>query len=338
MRTEDFDYDLPPDLIAQTPLPRGESRLLILHRDTGEIELNQFPALLEYMRAGDTLVLNDSRVTARRLRAVRPSGADAELLLLRPIGEVEWEALVRPGRSLKPGTELSIPVTAGSYIRAEIVESTAEGGRLLRFADQATRDQLAIEGVAPLPPYIHETLADEERYQTVYSGPGGSAAAPTAGLHFTQDLLAEAERRGIRIATVTLHVGMDTFRPVKVEDASHHVMHGEWFTVDDAAARIINETPGRVVAVGTTTVRVLESAADRCGNVRPQTGVTRLFITPGYEFKIIDALLTNFHLPKSTLLMLVSAFVGREKVMKAYQAAMSNGIRFYSFGDAMLIV
>jgi S-adenosylmethionine:tRNA ribosyltransferase-isomerase len=338
MHTSDFDYDLPPDLIAQDPCPRGESRLMALHRDSGQIDLRRFPDLLDYLRPGDTLVLNDSRVTARRLLAQRDSGQEAEILLLRPIGESAWEALVRPGKRLRPGAAVTFTLRDGREIRAEVRETTPEGGRILAFATPDERDALAHEGVIPLPPYITHALPDEERYQTVYAGPGGSAAAPTAGLHFTEAMLAEARSRGIRVAKVTLHVGVDTFRPVKVESIEEHVMHGERYTISPEAADAINTAPGRIVAVGTTAVRVLESAADEDGKVRASSDTTRLFITPGYRFKAVDALLTNFHLPKSTLLMLVSALAGRENILRAYRTAVEERFRFFSFGDAMFIV
>jgi S-adenosylmethionine:tRNA ribosyltransferase-isomerase len=338
MRTQDFDYHLPDELIAQTPLPRGESRLLVLHRDTGRIEIRKFPFLIEYLEPGDTLVLNDSRVSARRLTGRRKSGQEAEALLLRPRGETEWEALVRPGKRLRPGATLSFHLASDHEVCARVEEMTAEGGRILNFATRNDRDSLATEGVSPLPPYIHASLADEERYQTVYAGENGSAAAPTAGLHFTEDMLRAATAKGVGIAKVTLHVGVDTFRPVKTDEVETHVMHGEWFTIRDEAAGIINNTRGRIVAVGTTSVRVLESAAVDRRQVRAMSGETRLFITPGYEFKMVDRLLTNFHLPKSTLIMLVSALAGRERVLDAYRAAVEAKLRFFSFGDAMLIV
>lgn len=338
MRTDDFDYDLPHELIAQTPLPRGESRLMVLHREAGEIELRRFSDLFEYLRAGDTLVINDSRVTARRLAGRRDSGQKFEALLLRPRDERQWEALVRPGNRLRPGTAISFLLRNGRQVFGIIRETTPEGGRIIEMSSDADRDLLADEGVVPLPPYITATLSDETRYQTVYAMPGGSAAAPTAGLHFTRTLLERAADTGIGIARVTLHVGVDTFRPVKVETVEDHIMHGEWFTVTPESAAVVNETRGRVVAVGTTSVRVLESAACGQRRVRPMSGDTRLFITPGYQFKVVDTLLTNFHLPKSTLLMMVSALAGREYVLKAYRTAVAERFRFFSFGDAMLIV
>jgi S-adenosylmethionine:tRNA ribosyltransferase-isomerase len=337
MQTSDFHYDLPPELIAQDPSPRGESRLMVLDRQTGQIELRQFSDLLDYLLPDDTLVLNDSRVTARRLSARRESGHEAEILLLRPVGERAWEALVRPGKRLRPGAAVTFTLRDGCEIRAAIRESTPEGGRIIEFSTAAERDGLAHEGVIPLPPYITHSLADEERYQTVYAGPGGSAAAPTAGLHFTEEMLAEARSRGICAAKVTLHVGVDTFRPVKVDSIEDHVMHGEWYTISPESAETINAAPGRIIAVGTTSVRVLESAADENGQVRATSGEARLFITPGYRFKAVDALLTNFHLPKSTLLMLVSALAGRENILRAYRTAVDERFRFFSFGDAMFI-
>jgi len=338
MLTDEFDYDLPAELIAQTPVPRGESRLLVLHRGSGEIEIRLFPDLLDYLQAGDTLVLNDSRVTARRLMGRRESGAECEALLLRPRGEREWEALVRPGKRLRSGATIEFARRDGRTIQACVRESTPDGGRILELASMEERDALLHEGVTPLPPYIHASLEDEERYQTVYAREGGSAAAPTAGLHFTPELLARAEATGVSIAKVTLHVGVDTFRPVRVENIEDHEMHGEWFTLSPEAARTINETTGRIIAVGTTSVRVLESAAAEWRQVRPTTGETRLFITPGREFNVVDGLLTNFHLPKSTLLMLVSALAGCENIRSAYRRAIEERMRFFSFGDAMLII
>jgi S-adenosylmethionine:tRNA ribosyltransferase-isomerase len=338
MRVDQFDYQLPPELIAQTPLPRGESRLMVLHREDGRVELRQFRDILEYLRPGDTLVVNDSRVTARRHTAWRESGEPGEALLLRPVGERAWHALVRPGKRLKPGARLIFRPASGEEVSALITGTTPDGGRILEFADAEARDRLAFSGEIPLPPYITESLADEARYQTVYAGPGGSAAAPTAGLHFTEELLAEAAALGVGLARVTLHVGVDTFRPVRTEDIADHVMHGEWYALGPEAAETINATTGRVIAVGTTAVRVLESAADDAGRLTAGTGETRLFITPGYCFKRVDGLLTNFHLPQSTLLMLVSALAGRDHVMRAYETAVRERFRFFSFGDAMLIV
>ena len=355
MRTDLFDYFLPPELIAQTPLPRGESRLLVLHRANGQIEHRRFSDLLAYLNVGDTLVVNDTRVIARRLRGLRSSGHEAEVLLLRPVGERQWAALVKPGRSLRQGATLKLFETNADNTQdektqetvqeaARIVGETEEGGRLLEFADAVARDRVGLWGSSPLPPYIHTPLptSAEERYQTVYARHNGSAAAPTAGLHFTDAMLTQAQAQGINIARVTLHVGVDTFRPVKTEDTDTHQMHGEWGTISEEAAQVINETRGRIIAVGTTSVRALESAAqntsDNSARVSPYTGETRLFITPGYNFRAVDGLITNFHLPRSTLLMLISALADRENIMAAYAEAVREQYRFYSFGDAMLIV
>jgi S-adenosylmethionine:tRNA ribosyltransferase-isomerase len=348
MRTDLFDYTLPPELIAQTPLARGESRLLVLHRADGRIEHRRFPDLLEYLDAGDTLVLNDTRVIARRLVGELPTGKQAEILLLHPTGERQWTALVRPGRALRVGRSVALlgPETANERITVQVVELMPDGARVLEFDSARERDAVASWGVSPLPPYIQTALPpeQEERYQTVYSRHDGSAAAPTAGLHFTSQLLEQAQAKGVAIAHITLHVGVDTFRPVRVEDTAEHEMHGEWLSVSPEAAEIINRTPGRIVAVGTTSVRALESAANAADNssqperVVPFTDSTRLFITPGYRFHGVDALVTNFHLPRSTLLMLISALAGREYVMNAYAEAVRERYRFYSFGDAMLII
>jgi S-adenosylmethionine:tRNA ribosyltransferase-isomerase len=347
MRTDLFDYDLPPERIAQTPVPRGESRLLVLSREDGCSVHRRFPDLLDYLRPGDTLVLNDTRVSARRLQAERENGKPAEVLLLRPVGARGWEALVRPGRSLRPGKTVTLigPPSDSPRLAAQVLATTPEGGRILEFADTPTRDRLATWGVTPLPPYIHTPLpADQEnRYQTVYAAQEGSAAAPTAGLHFTPELLAGAEAKGVRLARITLHVGVGTFRPVRTEEIEAHVMHGETAWLSEEAAQVINTTPGRVVAVGTTSMRTLETSAQRAekqgvSGVIPFVGETRLFITPGYRFRVVDALITNFHLPRSTLLMLVSAFAGRENVLRAYREAIRADYRFFSFGDAMLIL
>ncbi len=348
MRTDLFDYDLPPERIAQTPLPRGESRLLTLGRNSGQITRQHFPELLDYLRAGDTLVLNDTRVTARRLRAERENGLPAEVLLLRPVGAAQWETLTRPAKGLKPGRRLTISGPNGERLPAVVLAATDAGGRVIELENGAARDALAGWGESPLPPYIHTPLpaSEEERYQTVYAaanGDFGSVAAPTAGLHFTPELLAAAQSKGVALARLTLHVGIGTFRPVKAEDTDDHVMHAETVVLSESCADIINATTGRVIAVGTTSVRSLESAAARLepGNgrrVAPFTGETDLFITPGYEFKVVDAMLTNFHLPQSTLLMLVAAFAGYEATMNAYRVAVEEKYRFFSFGDAMLII
>ncbi len=362
MRTDLFDYTLPPELIAQTPMPRGQSRLLVLHKSDGRIEHRRFSDLLEYLDAGDTLVLNDTRVIARRIAGVLPTGGAAEIFLLRPQDDRRWAALVRPGRSLKPGRQVVLqgPDSALSAI-AQVVETTADGGRILEFETQAVRDRVGSWGASPLPPYIHAALpADqEERYQTVYARHDGSAAAPTAGLHFTPELLQQAQTKGVSLASITLHVGIDTFRPVRVLDTSKHEMHGEAIVISPEAAQTINSTPGRVIAAGTTSARALESAAQNVGmptppnreanahqantphtsaRIAPYAGDTRLFITPGYKFRALDGLITNFHLPRSTLLMLISALAGRENILRAYKEAVQQQYRFYSFGDAMLII
>jgi len=329
-----FDYELPEELIAQEPIePRDASRLLVVHRTTGQLEHRHFYNLPEYLQAGDTLVLNDTRVSARRLFGHKPTGGRVELLLLRPVGDGRWQALVRPGRRLPEGSIILLDEAHTAQIEARL-----EGGiRLVRFIppDDEWLQQI---GQIPLPPYIHRTLTDPERYQTVFARAPGAAAAPTAGLHFTPDLLERLKAQGVQIVTVTLHVSLDTFRPLQSEQVEEHKMHGEWFTVSPQAAEAINRTKGRIVAVGTTCVRTLESAAVGKRRVQPMTGETHLYITPGYEFKVVDALITNFHLPRTTMLVLVCAFAGRELVMRAYQEAIRLRYRFLSFGDAMLIL
>jgi S-adenosylmethionine:tRNA ribosyltransferase-isomerase len=337
MRTSDFDYDLPPHLIAQTPVePRDASRLLVLHRDGGAIEHSHFAEIGRFLRAGDLLVINETRVLRARLRGqLTESGGAVEALLLRRLDDERWEAMVRPGRRLRPGRSIRF-----GAIEA-VVESVADDGhRILRFPADADPESA---GETPLPPYIHAELAEPERYQTVYGTVTGSAAAPTAGLHFTPALLQRVESQGVRIARVLLHVGPGTFKPVNDEDPRHHPMHAEWYQITAAACAAIEETKaagGRVVAVGTTSVRVLEQAGLDAGDgpLRPGSGFTRLLILPGHRFRVVDALVTNFHLPRSTLLMLVSALAGREAVLDAYHAAIKHGYRFYSFGDAMLIL
>ncbi len=347
MRTELFDYNLPPELIAQTPVPRGRSRLLVLHRAEGRIEHRKFEDLTDYLVAGDTLVMNNTRVTARRLKGIREGGQSAEILLTRPVGERSWEALVKPGKSLKPGRTVQIisPNPAIPNPVATVIGTTEEGGRTLEFADTATRDALATWGETPLPPYIHTPLerTEEERYQTIYAKAGGSVAAPTAGLHFTTEMIRSVRDMGIATAEVTLEVGVGTFRPVKTESVEDHEMHHEAFHLSAEAAESINRTTGRVFAVGTTSVRTLETSgaktAENSGRrVTPMMGDTNLFITPGYRFRVVDAMLTNFHLPCSTLLMLISAFASREQIVHAYEVAVQERYRFFSFGDAMLIL
>ncbi len=350
MRTDQFDYHLPPELIAQVPSERGESRLLVLHRSDGRLEHRQFSDLLDYLSQGDTLVLNDTRVTARRLVGVRESGREAEVLLLRRIGDKRWEALVRSGKSLRSGASMTILGRDRELQRATatVTGITSEGGRILEFADAEQSKAVGEWGVSPLPPYIHTPLPveQEERYQTVYARHDGSAAAPTAGLHFTTEMITQAREKGISTTSVTLHVGADTFRPVRSDTVGEHEMHGEWIELRPDAAAIINSTPGRVACVGTTSTRCLESAAgfrtpsEQAAGLRVAAyqGDTHLFITPGYAFQAMDALITNFHLPRSTLLMLVSAFAGVEAVRHAYDEAVRLKYKFFSFGDAMLIL
>jgi S-adenosylmethionine:tRNA ribosyltransferase-isomerase len=349
LRTSDFDYDLPPEFIAQTPIePRDASRLLVLDRETGAIEHRHFSDILDYLVPGDLLVANESRVLPARLFARKtPTGGSVELLLLKKIDPVSWEALVR-GRRARPGVHLAFDAfNADGGLTAEIVETTESGGRLIRFSEpvEAWLDQI---GTVPLPPYIHAVLNDGERYQTVYSRVTGSVAAPTAGLHFTPELLLQVRARGIEMAFVTLDIGLDTFQPVKEADIEEHHMHTERCTLSPETANRINlaKLAGRrVIAVGTTAVRTLESAANLespeescpCRTVRAFEGATNLFIYPGYQFRVVDAMITNFHLPKSTLLMLVSAFAGRENIAHAYEEAKRLGYRFFSFGDAMFI-
>jgi len=347
MRTDEFDYELPEELIAQTPVERGASRLLVLHRDTGRIEHRRFGDLPEYLAPEDVLVLNDTRVSARRIHAQRENGQDAEVLLLGPSGERSCIALVWPGRAFRIGRTVTLTGPAGDKAAAVVTSLAADGGRLLAFTTAEDRDRVMTWGSTPLPPYIRASLPvdQEERYQTVYGTHAGSAAAPTAGLHFDSEMLSRLAAKGVIAAYVTLHVGVDTFRPVRTEIAEDHEMHGEVAELRPQNAAAINGARGRVVAVGTTSVRTLESAsklAAKAGTspnrVEPFAGETRLFITPGHRFRAVDALLTNFHLPKSTLLMLVSAFAGVELVRHAYRTAIEERYRFFSFGDAMLIL
>ena len=352
----DFDYDLPQELIAQTPLePRDSSRLLVIERATGLLTHRRFREIGDYLRPGDLLIANQSRVIPARLLGKRAeSGGNVEVLLLveRPdLGLDTWETLVRPGRRLREGALILFGNADGqTLLQAEIRQRTEAGGRIVHFTalpgpEGAPRlsvrelvDQL---GRMPLPPYIHETLNDPERYQTVYSRITGSAAAPTAGLHFTPELLAHLRDQGVRVGFVTLHVGLDTFRPVEVEDFREHKIHSEEIDLNEPTAEMIQQTRregGRVIAVGTTAVRVLESVASfHEGQALPYRGATRLFITPGYRFQLVDAMITNFHLPRSTLLLLVSAFASKELIERAYQEAIRERYRFFSFGDAMFI-
>lgn len=341
MRVEDFDYHLPPELIAQRPVePRDASRLLVLHRNSGRLEHRRFYELPLYLKLGDVLVLNDTRVIPARLLGKKAkTGGQVEVFLLKPLGGDCWEVLVRPGRRVPPGTEL---IFGGGELRAKVLDRTPQGGRLVEFEYEGKWEEVIERlGEVPLPPYIKEKLPDPERYQTVYASKPGSVAAPTAGLHFTPRLLKELEEKGIKIVYILLHVGLGTFRPVREEVVEKHKMHAEYFRVDEGAARTINEARrqgGRVIAVGTTVVRTLETVATPEGDIKPGEGLTELFIYPGYRFKAVDGLITNFHLPRSTLLMLVCAFAGREKILEAYQVAIKERYRFYSFGDAMLIL
>lgn len=340
MKTSDFYYDLPQELIAQTPLERRDgSRLMTLDKDTGAVGHAHFYDLPRYLRPGDCLVLNDSRVLPARLIGRRdPSGGAVEVLLLTDKGDKVWECLVRPGRKLKPGARV---VFGDGELSAQIVEELPGGNRLVRFEYEGIfLEVLERLGKMPLPPYIKAELQDRERYQTVYSREVGSAAAPTAGLHFTKELLRQVEEMGVKVCTVTLHVGLGTFRPVSEEDLEEHDMHSEFCTISRETADTINAVKaagGRVVCVGTTSCRTLESWAAEDGTLKESSGWTSIYIYPGYRFKVMNALVTNFHLPESTLIMLVSAFAGRENVLAAYEEAVRERYRFFSFGDAMFI-
>ena len=340
MKTSDFYYDLPQELIAQTPLERRDgSRLMVLNRETGEIQHQHFYDLPEYLHPGDTLVLNDSRVLPARLYGHRvPTGGAVELLLLKDVGDGKWECLARPGRKLKPGAEVSF---GDGELTATIAEDLQEGKKIVQFRYECIfLEILERLGKMPLPPYIKEELQNGERYLTVYSRVTGSAAAPTAGLHFTKELLQKIRDMGVDIAYVTLHVGLGTFRPVSAEEVTDHHMHSEFCMISKETAELLNETHrrgGRIVCVGTTSCRTLESFAQKDGTCEERSGWTDIFIYPGYRFKAMDALVTNFHLPESTLVMLVSAFAGREHILNAYNTAVKERYRFFSFGDAMFI-
>lgn len=340
MKTSDFYFDLPQELIAQDPLSdRSASRLLHLDKKTGEIEHTNFKHIIEYLQPGDCLVINDTRVIPARLYG-RKVGTDAriEILLLKRREKDVWETLVKPGKKAKPGTRISF---GEGLLEGEVMDVVEEGNRLIRFTYEGIFEEILDQlGEMPLPPYITHKLQDKERYQTVYAVHEGSAAAPTAGLHFTKELLRQIEEKGVRIAHVTLHVGLGTFRPVKVEDVTSHHMHSEFYVVEEEMADLINRTHKegkRVIAVGTTSCRTLEAASDANGILHGGSGWTDIFIYPGYTFHIVDALITNFHLPESTLLMLVSALAGREHILVAYEEAVKERYRFFSFGDAMLI-
>ena len=340
LKTSDFYFDLPEELIAQDPLEdRSSSRLLVLNKETGETEHHIFSEIIEYLKPGDCLVLNNTKVIPARLLGQKAdTGAAVEVLLLKRRDKDVWETLVKPGKKCKPGAKLSF---GDGLLMAEVLETVEEGNRLIRFEYEGIFEEILDRlGEMPLPPYITHKLQDKNRYQTVYAKYEGSAAAPTAGLHFTQKLLAEIEAKGVEIAYVTLHVGLGTFRPVKVDNILEHHMHSEYYQVSPEAAEKINRTKsngGRVICVGTTSCRTVESAADENGFVQEGCDNTEIFIYPGYKFKVLDALITNFHLPESTLVMLVSALAGRENVLAAYEEAVEERYRFFSFGDAMFI-
>ncbi|MDE6274035.1 MAG: tRNA preQ1(34) S-adenosylmethionine ribosyltransferase-isomerase QueA [Clostridiales bacterium] len=338
MKTSDFYYDLPEELIAQTPAePRDSSRLLVYHRDRKEIEHKVFRDITQYLKAGDVLVVNRTKVLPARLYAKTQNGGSVEVLLLKRLNLDEWEVLVRPGKKCKIGVKL----TVNSELSLEVTGITDSGERHVRFFyEGAFEDVLSRAGSMPLPPYIHEKLKDPSRYQTVYCRENGSAAAPTAGLHFTPQLLEQIKAMGVEIAEVLLHVGLGTFRPVKVDNVLEHKMHSEYYEVSSEAAELINRAKRegrRIVAVGTTSVRTLETVANENGMLMPCSGNTEIFIYPPYKFKCVDALITNFHLPESTLLMLVSALCSREEILAIYKTAVENRYRFFSFGDAMFI-
>lgn len=340
MKTSDFYYDLPQELIAQTPLSdRSSSRLLKLNKKTGEICHSSFKHIIDELNSGDCLVLNNTRVIPARLFGEKEgTGGKIEFLLLNRKSGDEWEVILKPGKKAKPGARF---VFGGGKLTAEVLETINDGNRLVKFYYDGLWENVLDElGEMPLPPYITAKLDDKERYQTVYSKYEGSAAAPTAGLHFTKELLCDIQNKGVKIAYVTLHVGLGTFRPVKVDDVENHKMHSEFFVIDENAANTINETKrqgGRIISVGTTSTRTLETAADENGYITPQSGWTDIFIYPPYKFKCVDALITNFHLPESTLLMLVSALASKEYIMNAYEQAVKEKYRFFSFGDACYI-
>ena len=341
MKKSDFYFDLPQELIAQTPItPRDHSRLLHLNKDSGEVSHHHFYDILDFLNEGDLLVVNDSRVLPARLYGQNQKGGELEILLLNCREENVWEMLVKPGKRAKVGYTLSF---GNGLLKGEIIDVTEEGNRICRFTYDAKNIYEVLDqiGQMPLPPYITEKLSDKERYQTVYSNEIGSAAAPTAGLHFTTELMQKLNDKGIKIAKVTLHVGLGTFRPVKEDDILNHKMHSEHYSLPRETADLINETHAngkRVIAVGTTSCRTLEASATKLGKTAEDDDDTSIFIYPGYKFKVIDGLITNFHLPESTLIMLVSALAGRENVLNAYETAITEKYRFFSFGDAMLII
>ena len=340
MKTSDFYYDLPKELIAQTPLSdRSSSRLLVLDKNSGKIIHSHFKSIIDYLNPGDCLVLNDTRVIPARLIGEKEhTGGKIEFLLLNRKSEREWEVILKPGKKAKPGARF---VFGGGRLKAEVLETVNDGNRIVRFEYDGLFENVLDElGEMPLPPYITAKLEDKDRYQTVYSKHNGSAAAPTAGLHFTDELLDEIRKKGIKTAFLTLHVGLGTFRPVKVDDVENHKMHSEFYAVNKETAETVNsvrKNGGRIISVGTTSTRVLETVADENGNIGEATGWTDIFIYPPYKFKCVDALITNFHLPESTLMMLVSAFSSKEIIMNAYSEAVKERYRFFSFGDAMFI-
>ena len=340
MKTSDFYYDLPQELIAQDPLEdRSSSRLLHLSMKDGSVEHRHFTDILDYLKEGDCLVVNDTRVIPARLYGHKEeTGALIEILLLKRKENDIWECLVKPGKKARPGAKI---VFGDGILKGEIIDVVEEGNRLIQFQYEGIFEEILDQlGEMPLPPYITHKLEDKNRYQTVYAKNDGSAAAPTAGLHFTQELLQKVQEKGVKIAHVTLHVGLGTFRPVKVDDVENHHMHSEFYVVEEDQAKLINDTKkqgGRVISVGTTSCRTLESATDEDGVLHPGSGWTEIFIYPGYQFKMIDGLITNFHLPESTLMMLVSALAGKDRIMAAYEEAVKERYRFFSFGDAMFI-
>ena len=341
MKTSDFFYELPEELIAQDPLEdRTASRLLVLDRKADKLEHKIFSDVIDYLNPGDCLVINNTRVIPARLIGEKEdTGGKVEILLLKRRENDIWESLVKPGKKLRPGARVTF---GDGRLKAEILEIAEEGNRLVKFYYEGIFEEILDSlGEMPLPPYITHKLEDKEMYQTVYAKFDGSAAAPTAGLHFTNELLEKIRQKDIKIASITLHVGLGTFRPVKVEDVNNHHMHTEWYEVNKEAADIINETKkngGRVICVGTTSCRTIESVADENGLMSAKTGETDIFIYPGYKFKVMDGLITNFHLPESTLVMLVSAFAGKERVLSAYETAVKERYRFFSFGDAMILI
>ena len=340
MKVSDFDFYLPEELIAQHPLEkRDESRLMVLDKKTGEIEHKKFYDIIDYLNKGDTLVLNNTRVMPARLIGEKENtGGKIEFLLLKRVEGDKWECLAKPGKSAREGRRFAF---GNGLLKAEVIEVLENGNRIVKFYYEGIFEQVLDSlGEMPLPPYIHEKLDDKERYQTVYSKEEGSAAAPTAGLHFTKDLLKKIQDKGVNIVYLTLHVGLGTFRPVKVEEIEKHNMHSEFYMLSKESADIINETKkrgNRIISVGTTSTRTLETIGDENGMVKEQSGWTNIFIYPGYKFKVVDNLITNFHLPESTLIMLVSTLAGRENVMNAYNVAVKEKYRFFSFGDAMFI-